>query len=204
MLIQGFLTLLTSLSTATGAPPEKVLFLGSSSIANWSTLKEDFPTLQTVQAGVGGTTYADLVQSAAGKVQSEKPQKVVLYSGDNDLANGMRPEQVLELLKQTLAKIDAAQPTLPICVLAVKPSPGRAKLMGLVQKTNALFRKELAAHKNVHFVDVFPAMLDGKGRIRENLFDPADETHIHMNREGYRVWALLLKPCLQGAALKIK
>ena len=42
-------------------PPESILFLGSSSIRLWETLKEDMAPMPLIQRGYGGAHFRDLI-----------------------------------------------------------------------------------------------------------------------------------------------
>ena len=77
------------------AAPGGVLFFGSSSIRLWN-LERSFPELRSLNAGFGGSRIADCHRYAARLVHEWKPRTVVFYAGDNDLAEGRTPAQVLE------------------------------------------------------------------------------------------------------------
>src|SRR5687767_185738 len=72
-----------------------VLFVGSSSIRLWTTLAKDFPELPVINRGFGGSQIADSIRYAPRIVLPYKPKTIILYAGDNDLADGKSPEQVL-------------------------------------------------------------------------------------------------------------
>src|SRR5687767_2688782 len=75
--------------------PGGVLFVGSSSIRLWKTLAEDFPGVPVINRGFGGSRIAHSTQYADRIVIPYKPKTVVFYAGDNDIAGGLTPEQVL-------------------------------------------------------------------------------------------------------------
>src|SRR5258708_6485384 len=73
----------------TNLPPKDcIVFVGSSSIRFWSTLKNDFEGLPVVNRGFGGSELADAVNFADRIIIPYAPREVVIYSGANDLANG--------------------------------------------------------------------------------------------------------------------
>lgn len=183
--------------TAKADPPETVLFLGSSTISNWGIdLQKDFPFVRAINRGIGGTTYADLYNFSPEPVKSYRPGKIVLYSGDNDLAAGTSPQGVAQDFTRSLDQIRQLAPNAEIFVISIKPSPGRWNLVDKFRATNELIRRISEASK-VKFVDVFPSMLDKHGNVRTELFDPADAMHIHMNRAGYELWTSILTPYLK-------
>ena len=71
-------------------PPPKgcIVFVGSSSIRLWSSLRTDFPSLPVVNRGFGGSEIADSVNLADRILIPYQPRQVVIYAGGNDLANG--------------------------------------------------------------------------------------------------------------------
>ncbi|MEO9079516.1 MAG: hypothetical protein ABI268_09400 [Rhodanobacter sp.] len=71
-----------------------VLFIGSSSIRNWKTLARDFPEVKTINRGFGGSEIDDATFSADRIVAPYHPRAIVMYAGDNDLADSASPARV--------------------------------------------------------------------------------------------------------------
>ena len=70
------------------APPQNgVLFIGSSSIRKWN-LETSFPGRKYINRGFGGSQIADSVHFADRIAIPYRPQVIVLYAGDNDIAAG--------------------------------------------------------------------------------------------------------------------
>jgi GDSL-like lipase/acylhydrolase family protein len=72
-----------------------VVFVGSSSIKNWTNVAADFPGVPVLNRGFGGSTLGDVVYYADRIVFPYRPRLVVLYAGDNDLTLGRTPDRVL-------------------------------------------------------------------------------------------------------------
>src|SRR5829696_4375677 len=73
-------------------PPKRaILFIGSSTIRLWATLKEDFPQHKVINRGFGGSEIADSTYFADRLVLPYAPRLVVLYAGGNDLNSGKTP-----------------------------------------------------------------------------------------------------------------
>lgn len=175
-------------------PPEKaVLFVGSSSIRLWK-LEESFPDLDAINRGFGGSQLADAVHFAERIVIAYRPRLVVLYAGDNDLAAGKKPEQVLADFKQFAAKLKTALPETRIAYLAIKPSIKRRALLARIRETNAAIEQFIAGDKRLSYVDIFHPMLTDDAEPRPELFR-ADG--LHLNAEGYKLWASILQPTLK-------
>lgn len=176
------------------SPPRArgIVFLGSSSIRIWK-VAESFPGLNVINRGFGGSQYADCARYVERIVVPCRPKTVVLYAGDNDLAAGKSPEQVLADFRRCVAKIHAALPEAHIVAIGVKPSIKRWQLIEAIRKLNGLLREATAKDRYITFVDVEKAMLSPDGKPRPELFKPDG---LHMTEDGYKLWASLLKPHL--------
>jgi lysophospholipase L1-like esterase len=193
------------------APPPQgaVLFVGSSSIRMWSTLAEDFPGTPIVNRGFGGSQIADSIRFAGRIVLPHKPRHVLLYAGDNDVASGKSPEQVLADFRAFVETIHAALPEARITYIAIKPSVARWALVDKIREANRLVREFCerddgadkagdneggAGQDLLGYADVFTPMLGPDGKPRpELLLDDG----LHLTREGYKVWAEVIRPLLQ-------
>jgi len=169
------------------APPRcgAVVFYGSSSIRLWSSLRNDFPGVNPVNAGFGGSTLAACVYFFDRLVLPYRPHSVVLYAGDNDLGDGKRPEDVRDSFRAFLHKMEQLGP-IPLGVISIKPSPARWNLRNSIDRTNAMIRQEMAARPSSYYIDIVPAMLTPQGGPRTDLYQPDG---LHLNPEGYRIWA---------------
>lgn len=171
-------------------PPQTgvVVFYGSSSIRLWSSLREDFPGVEVVNAGFGGSTMAACAVYFERLVVPFQPRSLVVYAGDNDLGDGQHPEAVLASFRSLLQKMQALGPV-PFAFISIKPSPARWHLLNLIQQTNALIRQEMALRPHSYYVDVSPVMLNEKGEPRHELYQ---EDGLHLSATGYQVWTQIL------------
>ena len=167
------------------AQPGAVVFIGSSSIRLWDTLAADFPGVPVLNRGFGGSELRHATQHARRLLEKHEPRLVVLYSGDNDLAEGRTPQQVED---DFVAFVDTVQalPSHPrIAVIAIKPSPLRAALLPAQRDANARLARVARSRERVDFIDVFTPMLDAGGAARPELF-VADR--LHLGPAGYALW----------------
>lgn len=169
--------------------PGGVLFTGSSSIRMWTTLARDFPGVDVVNRGFGGSELRDVTHYAERIVAPRRPRLLVLYSGDNDLQNGRTPAEVEADLRALVAKLRAIDPAIRLAVVAIKPSPARAALLAAQRDANA----RLAKVEGVAYIDVHTPMLDAAGQPRAELFGP---DQLHLDAEGYRLWRRIVAPHL--------
>ncbi len=179
-------------------PKDAVLFIGSSSIKRWTNVAAAFPDYRVINRGFGGSQLADSAAFIGRIVTPYQPRLVLLYAGDNDIASGKSPETVLDDFKAFAAKIHAALPRTRIAYIAIKPCPSREKFLAQVKTANRLIREYCATDNRLLFVDVFTPMLNAEGRPRAEL---CVKDMLHLNAEGYQLWAAILKPVLDQYAL---
>ncbi len=175
-------------------PRDAVVFVGSSSIRLWSSLKEDFPGVETVNRGFGGSELADSVFYADRVVLPYAPRTVVLYAGENDINAGKTPDAVLQDFRNFSAKVHTALPKTRIIFISMKPSPSRVKVREAMIRANALIAAECAKDPRRTFLDIFPLMLDAEGKERRELYK---DDMLHMKPEGYVIWTKALAPLLK-------
>ncbi len=180
----------------TTAPPAgPILFIGSSSIKRWTGLTEAFPGKPVLQRGIDGTEISDMIRYSPRIITPYRPKQIVIYAGDNDIAQGKKTARdvynsVLTLYMLVRKNVPSAMFT----YISVKPSPSRRQYMAVQTEANALIRNYLGGQKNTSFVDVYTPMLNAAGQPRPELFT-ADS--LHMNDAGYEVWKQAVAPALK-------
>ena len=175
-------------------PKDAVLFVGSSSIRLWTNLAKDFPELKVIQRGFGGSHIPDATHFADRIIVPHRPAKMVLYAGDNDIAQGHSPEQVADDFRALVKKVHAALPKTKIYFIAIKPSPSRWHLSPQSSEANRLIRRYCRTHRSLEFIDVWTPTLGPDGRPDPSLF-LRDELHI--NQKGYARWAEVIRKALR-------
>lgn len=168
-------------------PPARngIVFVGSSSIVKWTSLKQDFPGLNVLNRGFGGSELADSAFYAERLVVPLHPSVVVVYAGDNDLSLGKTPEAVHASFKEFCTKVHAALPATRIVFIAIKPSPSRWKLKEKVVAANALIAATCKSDPRLAYADIYTPMLDAAGNPRPELFV---KDMLHLNEAGYALW----------------
>lgn len=174
-------------------PQDAVLFLGSSSIRKWSALAKDFPGMRVINRGFGGSQIDDSTAFASRIVFPYHPRIIVFYAGDNDLAAGKSPDQVVAEYTNFVATIHAQLPATRIVFLSIKASPARWNLNEKMAETN----RRIAAMKEswLAYVDVDSLMLGADGKPRKDLFL---KDGLHPNEKAYRLWAAKIRPLLNA------
>jgi lysophospholipase L1-like esterase len=174
-------------------PQHAVLFIGSSSIRLWETLAEDFPGVPAINRGFGGSRIADSTYFADRIVVPYHPKLIIMYAGDNDVAEGGTPRQVIDDFKDFVARVRGDLPEVAIAYLSIKPSVARAAMWPQMREANEGIALWARTAGNVTFVNVTAKMLDARGKPRPELLR---EDGLHMRPAGYRIWIDALKPVL--------
>ena len=113
------------------SPPyqQPVIFTGSSSIRMWSNLDAAFPNLTTLNRGFGGSTMQDLIHYFDRLIAVHNPKLVVVYEGDNDLADGRNVTEITSDFRTFIERMKAQLPSSDFAFVSVKPSPSRIDLI---------------------------------------------------------------------------
>ena len=174
-------------------PKDAVLFVGSSSIRMWTNLAADFPKLQVINRGFGGSAVPDSTHFADRIIFPYEPAKIVMYAGDNDIARGDSPEEVLQNFQAFVKKVHVQLPKTKIYFLAIKPSPSRWHLSPQSSEANQLIKKYCRFKPKLEYIDVWtPLMKEGKPDPEFFLQD-----RLHLNGAGYERWAKVVRTALE-------
>ncbi len=170
-------------------PPENAnLFVGSSSIRFWNTLHQDFPDNQVINRGFGGSNLVELAFLSERIISKYNPSKIFIYSGENDINDGVLAVEVLERLKMVVEKI-RQKSNASIVFISIKPSMARASQIGVQNKANKLIKRYLRKIENAEFVSIVKEMQIKKAP-NESLFV---KDKLHMNALGYQIWTQKIK-----------
>ena len=166
-------------------PPEAaLLFYGSSSIRFWPSLDHDFPGYPVVSRGFGGARLRDCVQLYPRLVKPYSPRVIILYAGDNDLADGESAQNILDSLKAFLDLLKKDLPSALVAVISIKPSPAHQD-QDETQETNRLIEEFCSKRDNLTFINIYHKMLKPDGSPNEELFL---DDRLHMDQAGYDIW----------------
>ncbi len=166
-----------------------LLFYGSSSLRLWDGIEKYFPSYNVINRGFGGSTLADCLDYFDRLVLSMKPKTIVLYAGDNDLDNGTSPEAVLGMVQEFVRRKRQHFGAIPMAFVSIKLSPARFHIRYKISYTNYLIAHYIETQDDVDFVDIFAPMSElGIDDFRHYY----SEDNLHMNQEGYKLWAAAL------------
>lgn len=185
-------------------PPKcATLFVGSSTIRFWASLKEDFPTRTVINRGFGGSTVWEIDDYFARVVTPYHPKAIVFYAGDNDLADvparngnpavaGHTPNRVYADFVTFMRLKDKALGSTPVWFIAVKPSKLRWDIQDRMTAVNVKVKALADKRDDLAFIDIVPAMLKPDGTPK----DIYREDRLHMTPEGYALWTPIVEKAL--------
>ncbi len=181
--------------SANQPPANPILLVGSSSFTKWTNVQQAFPGYPIINHGFGGSILLDVIRYAYETVIRYHPKQVLIYCGENDLASAdsITAEEVILRAKTLYGMLRTNLPQATIDFVSIKPSPVRAGIQGKVKAANKELKRFFNSQKNAHFIDLYDAMLDAKGQMREELYV---QDRLHMKPEGYAIWTKIIQPYL--------
>lgn len=172
------------------------VFIGSSSIRLWPDLQETMSPLIVKNRGYGGATMRDLMRNYKRVMAHYKPKNIVFYC-DNDISGweegDLSVDQVFSLYKTFIETLRKEYPETMFYFLSIKHSLLRERLREEQEMLNSLMKDYSSQNPSLTFVDTTTPLLDIEGNINDSLFQ---DDHLHLNKEGYRLWNEKLRPLL--------
>lgn len=181
---------------ATNPPPKgAILFIGSSTIRMWKTLKQDFPQHTVINRGFGGSEIADSTAFAPRIVFPYAPKAIYLRAGGNDLWAGKSVDQVFADFQAFVSTVHAKLPETDIVYISLSPSLARWKQAGVTKELNEKVAAFIKGKPHLRYVETYDIVYGADGQGRPELFI---KDKLHFNAAGYtllaeRVRADLLK-----------
>lgn len=175
-----------------------IWFIGSSTIYRWDGLASDMAPWKTVNRGVDGATFPQLIERFANDPAKVPPRAIVLYAGENDIATGTPVAQVMSERSHFLAQTTRMFPEVPVILVSLKPSPARWNNRPEQLAYNADTRHLTEDSRDLSYVEIGPLLMNGDRPGDHYVADG-----IHLKPEAYRLWVPALKMALEqrlGAA----
>lgn len=173
-----------------------LVLYGDSLMEGWEhmgrhALAQSFGTYETVVMGMGGdgTPHA-LWRAKNGNFKNLRPRVVVIMIGTNDLES-QSEQEIVDGITAVAQAVNAITPDSKILLLGLFPrGEDRAHhLRAPIQRVNEGMQK-LADDETIYYRDFGALLLDEDGTARREI----QPDHLHLSREGYRVWAAALAP----------
>jgi lysophospholipase L1-like esterase len=177
-------------------PPNtcSILFVGSSSIRFWKSLQADMAPAPTLNRGFGGAQVSDVNLYFDRVVAKYQPRAIFFYAGENDLAAGKSPDQIVADFKTFLDLKTASLGSVPVTFISLKPSRLRFTQMQQQGQINQAIQTLSMSRSDLSFVDVASSMLENG--IPKDIYR---EDGLHMTPEGYALWSTILKPKVESS-----
>lgn len=170
--------------------PQKgiVLFIGSSTFTLWGeNMKKDFANDQILNRAFGASSLLDLIRYKEEILFAYQPKKIIIYCGENDIANvypKVKGEEVAKRFEKLFKNIRSKFPNTPVVYMSIKPSESRWEMRTEMITANHLIEGYLAKQHQGCFVNIWNLLLDKYGKPNANLYL---EDKLHLNAEGYEI-----------------
>ncbi len=179
---------------ATNPPPKEAsVFIGSSTIARWKTLGNDFAGVPVVNRGFGGSEIVDSTHFAPRLIFPHAPRQVFLRAGGNDLWAGKSVAQVFADFQEFAETVHRQLPRTEIIYISLSPSVARWKQHEQEKQLNTLVANYLAGKTWLKYLETYDLPLGSDGQPRKELFV---KDGLHFNADGYKLLAEKVRPLL--------
>jgi len=182
-----------------------LLFIGSSSIRGWKSIKKDMAPYETIKRGYGGAHYSDIIHFSKRLVKNHKPKAILIFvandikgNNKNDLysknLSDRNPFEVKRLFKFTVSEIRSIHKEIPIIAIETTPTPSRWSAWDKISKANDLIKNFCRSKSNLHFIQTRGEFIGTNGLPIENYFV---KDMLHLNETGYSLWSRIIKANLK-------
>ena len=176
--------------------PGDIIFLGNS-ITDYTDWAELLQLKQAKNRGISGDITFGVLERLD-EVTAGRPAKVFVLIGINDIARNIPDSVILENYTKIIHRIKKESPKTKIYFNTLLPVnntfPDKAHFNKdeHIQNVNAGLKK-IAAAEGITVIDIYPHFLDSEKRLdKKYTYDG-----LHLDGEGYLLWAQLLKPYLK-------
>ena len=175
----------------------QILFIGSSSIRLWKSIKKDLKPYQVIKRAYGGARYTDLIHFTERLVSPHDIKAVGIFvanditGGENDLS----PNEVLKLAKYIVKQIRTSHKTSSVFFIETTPTPKRWKAWSKISQANDLIKEFCASNDRLFFISTRNYFIGDNGLPTEEYFV---RDNLHLNSKGYILWSNIIKENLKG------
>jgi lysophospholipase L1-like esterase len=181
---------------ASAPPMDAVEFAGSSMFEGWTEVTAHMAPIPAFNRAIGGSKTADILKYLDQLVIQYQPKVVVLYSGINDVSEGVSSAKAVENIQKIIEVINAKLPETQVIYVAILNASNRADSWELINDANASIKKYAEQNSRMTFLDISSALVDGRGATRQE-FLTSDQSHY--NSAAYEAMAEAVKPAVQKA-----
>ena len=173
----------------------KKLILVGDSMIEFFDWQSRFPDRKVSNLGRSGESVEDLrVRSMDIVDQHDAPDLLLVMIGTNNVA--MENFTFLQDYEDILETFHEAYPDAVVVVNSLLPMELNYLAPDTVPRVNSSL-KSIAASYGAIYLDIWAAMVDKTGRVREGIL----EDEVHLTYQGYKIWATELEKLLGDPAI---
>lgn len=172
----------------------RVVFIGDSIIAGWSTNCLFLKNKQYINRGINGQTTAQILHRFTQDVIDLKPRHVLILVGTNDIAENNGTVTLTEMENNYLAMISIARKNnIKVVLGSLLPASAyywNKKISKPIEKIKIVnqFLNKLADNETIFFIDFYSHLVD-----QDAMASIYSADGVHPNEEGYRLMSEILK-----------
>jgi len=189
-----------SLNLAETADTSTLLVTGSSSVRLWDSIHVDLAPYNVMQRGYGGAKLSDYDYYAKRIIKPQRFKAIVVFVA-NDISGSevdATPQQVFKMFRSLVKMIRNRNPGTAVCWIEITPTPSRWNVYPQVREADRLIANYCARNRDLHFISTFDYYITPEGLPDSTLFR---DDMLHLNREGYKRWAGIIKSSLLEAGI---
>lgn len=171
-----------------------ILFVGDS-LTNYCDWNELLQNNNIKNRGIPGDRTQDLLDDI-NIILKDKPKKIFLMIGINDLSNGAKQDVALSNYRKIILRIKKSSPNTNLIIQSLLPInenilvETKTNNKSIMEFNNSL--KELAKNNNLKYIDLYSHFLKNNELDKSLTVDG-----LHLNGKGYLVWKQIIQPNLQ-------
>ena len=176
---------------------DAILFIGSSSIRLWRSIKKDLVPYESIKRAYGGARYTDLIHFTERLVSPHDVKAVGIFvaNGITGGKNDLRPREVLHLSKLVIQQIQRSHKNSPIFFIETTPTPKRWKAWDKISNANDLIKKHCESKTDLFYISTRDYFI---GENKLPIEDYFIRDKLHLNSKGYLLWSDIIKENLKN------
>jgi lysophospholipase L1-like esterase len=175
-------------------PKNGVEFAGSSMFEGWTEVTAHMAPIPAFNRSIGGSKTADILSHLDQLVLQYEPEVVVLYTGINDVSEGIAPKTAAENIRKIINGIQTALPETHVIYIPALNTGNRPDSESRITDVNRRVNAYAEEDGDVTVLDVGPALVDGNGNTRPELLLDGGT---HYNETAYKIMAGVVKPVVE-------
>ena len=183
-------------------PPSKsILFIGSSIFRLWKGLKEQMAPLPVFNRAFGGSRTSEILAYMDRIVLPYRPRVIVYYCGSNDINANVTPGEIAANFREFVERVRKPLPETRILFVSINKAPQKMDRWREVDEANRLVEAYCAKEKGLRYIDVNPALFNGAGEARMELYLP---DRLHFLDPAYDEFTRIIKPVVAEEWARVK